>query len=112
MEITWNTQSNTHITCPDEAASYPCTQRFHKKDRQPRTEEEVSSKVKLNLMMKGKSGEKENMQRHYHKQKKRKKNTNDFSRTHEQVNMAGLVDIQWLRTQALKSDRPVSESQF
>lgn len=37
---------------------------------------------------------------------------NDFSGTREPVNMGGLVDTQWLRTQVLKSDRPVSESQF
>lgn len=58
-------------------------------------------------------GEKEDMQGHYHKPKKKEsKSMNDFSGMREQVHMGVLVDTQWLRTQVLKSDRPVSESQF
>lgn len=37
-------------------------------------------------------------------QKKGSKNMTDFSETHKQVNMGGLVDTQRLRTHALKSD--------
>lgn len=37
---------------------------------------------------------------------------NDFSGTPELLTMGGLVDTPWVRTQVLKSDRPVSESLF
>lgn len=47
-----------------------------------------------------------------HKKKKGSKSMNDFSGTPELLTMGGLVDTPWVRTQILKSDRPVSESLF